>query len=59
MRIRISDYIMCDASGNFMYQIKLSGLKPKVVSATELMSYYDDKYIIYKFNGNFLWLIEK
>ena len=53
MRIRISDYIMCDASGNFMYQIKLSGLKPKVVSSTELMLYYDDKYIIDKFNGNF------
>lgn len=59
MRIRIRDYIICDASGNFMYQIKLSGLKPKVVSATKLMLYYDDKYIIYKFNGNFLWLIER
>lgn len=42
-----------------MYQIKLSGFKPKVVSSTELMLYYDDKYIIDKFNGNFLWLIER
>lgn len=59
MGIRIIDYVMCDASGNYMYKVKTQQLKPQVVSATELISYYDDKYTIAKFNGNILWLIER
>lgn len=59
MGIRIIDYVLCDASGNYMYKVKIPPLKAQVVSATELISYYDDKYTIAKFNGNILWLIER